>query len=462
MGSLTLRGNKWVARWVVNGKIHVRSTKTDDKALAEERLKEYTAPTRLGSEAEALEVLAVKIGRRKAEVAKFEDSKPAIEIVSGWQEYFDQHNRPDSGEATLRQYEFQYEAFSKWFLDNHPKTGSDGVGVRWELRHVTQDEADRYAGYLLKKVSASTFNRHMNLLALVWRVLKKKARLSENPWESIERKRFKVRSRRELTVDELGRVIAAARGEMKLLLAIGIYCGLRLGDAAALDWRSVDVAKGIISLVPMKTARRSQKRVTIPIHSTLHAMFTVIPREQRVGPVMPNLKARWESFNGALARDVENLFLSVDIKTNANALTASEKAAMEQAKKEGKELPPLKRATGRASADCGFHSLRHTFVSLCAAGGVPQSVVQSLVGHGSPAMTQHYTHIGIETAKNAVALLPDVTREPDQVTTKPGTVPAAPAQVDVAALVAALMGMTPKTWKAERDKLVTFLEKKVP
>ena len=77
-------------------------------------------------------------------------------------------------------------------------------------------------------------------------------------------------------------------------------------------------------------------------------------------------------------------------------------------------------------------------------------------------MTQHYTHIGIETAKNAVALLPDVTREPDQVTTKPGTVPAAPAQVDVAALVAALMGMTPKTWKAERDKLVTFLEKKVP
>ncbi len=462
MGSLTLRGNKWVARWVVNGKIHVRSTKTDDKALAEERLKEYTAPTRLGSEAEALEVLAVKIGRRKAEVAKFEDSKPAIEIVSGWQEYLDQHNRPDSGEATLRQYEFQYEAFAKWFLDNHPKTSSDGGGIRCELRHVTQDEADRYAGYLLKKVSASTFNRHMNLLALVWRVLKKKARLTENPWESIERKRFKVRSRRELTVDELGRVIAAAQGEMKLLLAIGIYCGLRLGDAASLDWGSVDVAKGIISLVPMKTARRSQKRVTIPIHSTLHAMLNVIPKEQRVGPVMPNLKARWESFNGALARDVESLFLSVDIKTNVNALTASEKAAMEQAKKDGKELPALKRATGRASADCGYHSLRHTFVSLCAAGGVPQSVVQSLVGHGSPAMTQHYTHIGIETAKNAVDLLPDVTKEPAKANTETEPTPDAPAQVDRTALLATLEGMTAKTWKADRDKLVLALTRSMP
>jgi len=35
--------------------------------------------------------------------------------------------------------------------------------------------------------------------------------------------------------------------------------------------------------------------------------------------------------------------------------------------------------------------------------------VQSLVGHGSPAMTAHYTHIGIKTAQNAVSVLPDVT-----------------------------------------------------
>lgn len=32
-----------------------------------------------------------------------------------------------------------------------------------------------------------------------------------------------------------------------------------------------------------------------------------------------------------------------------------------------------------------------------------------LVGHGSPAMTQHYTHIALETAQKAVATLPDVT-----------------------------------------------------
>ena len=40
---------------------------------------------------------------------------------------------------------------------------------------------------------------------------------------------------------------------------------------------------------------------------------------------------------------------------------------------------------------------------------MPQQGVQSLVGHGSTAMTQHYTHIALETAQKAVVTLPDVT-----------------------------------------------------
>ncbi len=66
-------------------------------------------------------------------------------------------------------------------------------------------------------------------------------------------------------------------------------------------------------------------------------------------------------------------------------------------------------AEKRKRPEAGFHSLRHTFVSLCAAGGDPQSVVQALVGHGSPAMTAHYTHVGVDAAKSAVLALPDVT-----------------------------------------------------
>lgn len=386
-------GGVYYARWQSEGKVFIRSCQTTSRRDAEKLLSEFTAPFRLGSEAKTLETLSARLGGVQDRIAKYEDEQPATSIMHGWQAYLDQSNRPDSGETTLRQYEFQFEAFAKWMTERHPNVT--------ELRQVTQTHADEYAGHLQKKLSASTFNRHRNLLALVWKVLKKQARITINPWSEITRKRHTVQSRRELTVEELQRVIEASSGQMRLLLALGIYCGLRLGDAALLDWGNVDMMKGIISVVPAKTARRSGKRVTLPIHRTLFDMLAAVPSSKRRGYVMPSMAARYQSFDGALAKDILKLFSSVNIKTGAKRMTAAEIA-------EGVAVKKIKGKTKRALPECGFHSLRHTFVSLCAAGGVPQSVVQSLVGHGNPAMTQHYTHINQETARNAVAMLPEI------------------------------------------------------
>jgi len=61
----------------------------------------------------------------------------------------------------------------------------------------------------------------------------------------------------------------------------------------------------------------------------------------------------------------------------------------------------------------GFHSLRHSFVSLCAANRVPQVAIMELVGHGSPAMTALYSHAGDEQKAKAIAALPAFTFEGD-------------------------------------------------
>jgi hypothetical protein len=62
----------------------------------------------------------------------------------------------------------------------------------------------------------------------------------------------------------------------------------------------------------------------------------------------------------------------------------------------------------RAVVEVGFHSLRHTFVSLCRESNAPLAVVESIVGHSNPAMTRHYTHVGELAAGRAVAALPAV------------------------------------------------------
>jgi integrase len=72
----------------------------------------------------------------------------------------------------------------------------------------------------------------------------------------------------------------------------------------------------------------------------------------------------------------------------------------------------------RAVIEVGFHSLRHTFVSLCRESNAPLAVVESIVGHSNPSMTRHYTHVGELAAGRAVALLPSVMSEAKQEPTK--------------------------------------------
>lgn len=80
-----------------------------------------------------------------------------------------------------------------------------------ELRQVSPGVAEQYAAYLLSEVretvdgvetvvkrafSTNSFNKHVRLLELVFRVLTRKADLSVNPWADIARKNENKASRR--------------------------------------------------------------------------------------------------------------------------------------------------------------------------------------------------------------------------------------------------------------------------
>ena len=53
-----------------------------------------------------------------------------------------------------------------------------------------------------------------------------------------------------------------------------------------------------------------------------------------------------------------------------------------------------------------FHSLRRSFNSALANAGLPKEVRMKLTGHSTKAMNEVYTHIQIDTLKNAVGALP--------------------------------------------------------
>jgi integrase len=154
----------------------------------------------------------------------------------------------------------------------------------------------------------------------------------------------------------------------------------------------------------MKTARRKATPVIVPIHATLLHMLKQIPRDAKSDYVLPEIAAIYARDDSAVSKQIQKLF-------SDNGITTIRKGTgfiMVQ----GEDGKQKKQYTGkRGVVEVGFHSLRHTFVSLCRGADAPLSVVESIVGHSSPAMTQHYSHTGETALRDAVTSLPDITGE---------------------------------------------------
>ena len=390
-GTLERRGDKWLARWYVydsHGR-RVRQSQTieaDTLDQARAELRRITEGDSLITREKILRDTRDKLEGVKAERRNWEDKQPALTLADAFDAYEKSANRPDSGARTLADYRGYFGGFLSWIATNRPDY--------LELRDVTQEDAQDYANDLKAKASAGTYNKRVVFFRCLWRVLADhpKARLVCNPWEKVKKREVIEHTRRELTIEELAKVCGSVTGEMRTLFAVGVYTGLRLGDCALLDWGEVDLVRRRICLIPRKTKRHAHgKPVIIPIHPTLADILAETPAKKRKGYVVPELAELYDHNDSLLCRRISAVFAAAGIST--------------QSKKEGE----------RAKVDVGFHSLRHTFVSLSANAGAPLAIVQAIVGHSNPAMTRHYFHEQESALTTAVAALPDVTGEAIQV-----------------------------------------------
>ena len=234
-GYLFKRGKNFYCAWRVNDKLITRALRDEkgqpitNKEQAITAREKYISPIAAAEEVEVLEQLTHKLAGRKAEIAKWEDEKnPALSVDQAWSEFLASPNRPDSGESTLRQYGFQWQAFADWMKEKHAD--------KLRVRDVTKEIAEAYASSMNHgRLSPSTYNKHLNLLTLVFRVVKNKAKLTSNVWEDIQRRRIVANSRRELTVDELQKICQTATGELQILLDLAFIpaCGWAIAPHCA-------------------------------------------------------------------------------------------------------------------------------------------------------------------------------------------------------------------------------------
>lgn len=396
--------------------IDLQGNPITERRKAEKERARILAPFAAKETVEQLRTIQAKLAGAEAVHAQaIDEANPPLAIARAWDAYLNSGNRPDTGEATLKYYAGYWTRFQKWLKATAPQTKY--------VREITPQTAQDYAATLNGGiVSPNTYNKHTGFLRLFFRVLKEPARITENPFEPIRKKQLKTNVRRELTIAELKALLEAATGELQTLLYIGTFTGLRLGDCCTLKWGEVDLDRGTIRRIPNKTAK-SAKPVLIGIPSALAAKLAEIPQSRRKGYVVPKYAAlyTYQSADGRptrqpdISNEIQEHFTQCGIETVKEGTgQKAHEAAVKKWEAEGKKgsKPIYKRAV----VEVGFHSLRHTWVSLHAAAGTPQGVIQNVIGHKNPSMTAHYTHISEDTARRTAGAWqlnePNATRAP--------------------------------------------------
>lgn len=439
-GYVFKRGDVFYCQWRYEGKNFVRRLLDPDGNPCTTQKDADTAKSvllanfRARDKAEVLSGIAGKLGTVQTEIARLDDEKnPPLRIVQGWSAYVESETRPQSGPVTMANYEGHWSAFTDWMKEHH--------AAAIYLRDVTPDMAAAFIRHLGKQhYSGNRINKFSRFLKTFFRVLAKPARITTNPFDEIAHRNHLPESKRPFTVEELKAIIERAEGELKTLFMIGTFTGLRLADAATLQWGEVDLHRGIIRRIPRKTSRTG-KAVILGIPAILSEHLAGLSRK---GPfVMPEAAALYEADAPALSRRITAHLTTCGIQT-VKPGTGIEVVKDEDGKAH-------KKPTGkRAVVIAGFHSLRHSFVSLHAQAGTPQAVLQKLAGHGNPIMTEHYTHISEATARQSADAFPHIMgAEPVKALHGPHMIEAA----TVRKLAGKLNGKTWRNVKTELERL---------
>ena len=283
--------------------------------------------------------------------------RPRLLIADAWAKYpceyairgkFRRKLPPES----IAELKTSWMKFVNWCAEKH----SD---VRC-MEEVTHAICQEYSDWLIQEMHL-TANRHNWLLAVA-SIMFRAAKITD-PLAEVPRHVVQKESHANLSSKELASVCSTATGELRTLLAIGLYAGLRKKDAVLLKWENIENGQRLV-----KEMAKTKKTVAFPIHPVLAAILMETPQAKRKGYIVPGMAEQYQLSAPAISSQVRKHFEDNDIVTIE--------------KSEGRH---------RAVSRKGFHSLRHTFITLCAQAGVPLEIVRDWVGHSSTCANNQIT-----------------------------------------------------------------------
>ncbi|MBR4489473.1 site-specific integrase [bacterium] len=273
-------------------------------------------------------------------------------------------------------YQSLWEKFTEFIRKNYPEAKY--------LSDITRAMAEKYLYSEWEKgITERTYNERITKFRTIFSALAEEAGLRKNVWHQVDKMTEGHISKRPFSKSQIDAIFRIAEGEMRTLCMIGLYTGLRLGDAATLKWDEIDFENSVISRLPNKT-KKLRKNVEIPLLGGLRSellRLKALSQKDEIY-VLPVMAEKYMTNPASLSLTVQAFFQKAGIETMIS-----------------------RDGVTRKSTVYGFHSFRHSFVSLCAANGIPMNVVMELVGHRSAMVHEIYQHASAEQKIKAINVI---------------------------------------------------------
>lgn len=370
----SLKSPYWIARYTDAGGRRVnRSTKETNRKAAQKIADAWESAAISARKHELTRAAATKVLdelMQQAGLGTFQEESISS-FLRGWHKSREQIGRAG---ATSKRYHSQITGLIA-FLGPHRAEGS--------IASLSASELEAWRNFEISSgKSPKTAEFALSTIRAALESAKRKGLVLSNQADAVEKIESRSEEREPFTMDELKALVRTENPEWKGMILLGVHAGLRLSDAANLLWKNIDLASGVLTFWPTKTAAKSAKPLSVAMHTELVHAMSDLPRGIENAPVFPSLYGKKPGSNGGLS----NQFSAIMRKAGVVVALGKEKA--------GK---------GRRTRSKGFHALRHTMISRMADAEVSPDVRRAIAGHSSDAIHRKYTHLSLDAQKAAVA-----------------------------------------------------------
>ena len=196
--------------------------------------------------------------------------------VREWFAEYLRQKKPNVAASTFTAYEWSYESFIT-FLG--PRADA---GIEWV------EHADVRAWRDAQKESGLSDKRVNNLLKYVSGPFAKAAKtgmIPINPVAATESLRVSDSvQRKPFSLPEVNKLLANCPSqEWRIVFLLGVYCGMRLGDASKRKIADFDMKLGNVTFIPEKKKKQGRE-VILPIHRSLRLEIEAVTKGNKAEP----------------------------------------------------------------------------------------------------------------------------------------------------------------------------------